>query len=191
MNQQYTITEQYTREKFKLRQPKCQWNGSGRRRFAGLLREPLKLKHFLIPGNNLWLKRGCLIFAFVFFDYLSTLVFCRAPIEEANVFARGFMESYGIPVGLTLFVFAANLPLYVILSFDSHAVSLPPKLGSIVEPVVDLFFGWFVAGLHFSGGTSWFWAASDLTRQALGATLYLALALICAKTHGPRHRMQQ
>jgi len=143
----------------------------------------LSPKCFFIPKNNHWLKRTAIVFSFIFFDYLSTLIFCHAPHWEANIYARIFMESFGIPLGLTLFVFIANLPIYLTLSLDSHIIMLPPKLAITMESFVDILFAWFVAGLHFSGGTSWFWQTSDLTRQILGALLYLLLAFLIIKPH--------
>lgn len=141
------------------------------------------LKYFLFPKNNHWLKRIFLIFSFIFFDYFVTLIFCKAPYEEANLYARGIMESFGIPLGLTLFVLMANLPVYMTLSLDSHIVRFPFKTAIITETSVDVIFAWFVAGLHFSGGTSWFWHAPELTRQSLGMLLYLIVAFLLVKPH--------
>lgn len=143
------------------------------------------LKYFFFPKNNLWLKRTFLVFVFIFFDYLMTLVFCQAPYEEANVFARSFMESFGVPLGLTLFVLVANLPIYVTLSLDSHIVRFPFKMAFVAETFVEVVFAWFVAGLHFGGATSWFWQAPDLMRQASGMLLYLAMASLIVKPHKP------
>jgi hypothetical protein len=131
------------------------------------------------------LKRTVLAFAFILFDYLSTLTFCHAPSDEANAYTRMFMENLGIPLGLTLFVVVANLPIYVTLSLDSHTVRLPPKAAIIIETSVDLVFAWFVAGLHFSGGASWFWTAPTLMRQILGASAYLSMAFLFVKPHKP------
>ena len=141
------------------------------------------LKYFFLPKNNHWSKRILLVFSFILFDYLSTLTFCNMPCEEANPYARSFMEFFGIPFGLTLFVLIANLPIYVTLSLDSYLVRLPPKMAIIAEVFVDLAFAWFVAGLHFSGGTSWFWYAPDLIRQSIGTFLYLTLAFTVVKPH--------
>jgi len=143
----------------------------------------LSLKHFLLPRNNHWLKRTILIFTFILFDYLSTLVFCRVPYEEANLYARAFMETFGIPLGLTVFVLAANLPIYITLSLDSHAIRTSFRTAAILESFVDIVFAWFVAGLHFSGGASWFWHAPDLMRQVSGAFLYLSMAFLFIKPH--------
>lgn len=145
------------------------------------------VKHFLVPKNNHWLKRTFLVFAFILFDYASTLAFCRAPYEEANLYARAFMDSFGIQHGLTLFVLVANLPIYVALCVDSHALRLPPRIAIVGEMGVDAAFAWFVAGLHFSGGSSWFWAVPDLPRQTFGAFLYLVMALVFVKPYRPRY----
>jgi hypothetical protein len=150
-------------------------------------RMALSLKCFLLPKNNHWLKRTLLVFAFILFDYVSTLAFCHAPYEEANLYARVFMDSFGIQRGLTLFVLTANLPIYMALCVDSHAVRLPPKIGVFVEMSVDVVFAWFVAGLHFSGGSSWFWIVPDWPRQAFGALLYLAMALMLLKPYRARY----
>ena len=139
----------------------------------------ISLKHFLVPRNNHWLKRTVLVFAFILFDFFSTLAFCRAPHEEAN--------TYGVPFGLTLFVLVANLPIYMTLSLDSNVIKLSFKTAVVVESFFDLIFAWFVAGLHFSGGTSWFWYAQDSMRQTIGALLYLVMAFLLVKPHKPRY----
>jgi hypothetical protein len=143
------------------------------------------LKQFFLPKNNHWLRRAMLVFAFILFDYFSTLVFCHSTYEEANLYARAFMDSFGIQAGLTLFIILANLPIYVALSFDSHVVKLPSKIATVIEIAVDAAFAWFVAGLHFSGGTSWFWSVPDLPRQTFGAILYLIIAFLLVKPHKP------
>jgi hypothetical protein len=147
----------------------------------------LSSKYLLLPRNSHWLRRTGLVFAFILFDYLSTLVFCRAPHEEANLYARICMENFGIPLGLTLFVLVINLPIYVTLSLDSHVIRLPSRTAMVIEPFIDVMFAWFVAGPHFSGGTSWFWHSPDLMRQVLGTSLYLATAFLFVKPHRPRH----
>lgn len=143
----------------------------------------LSLKRFFIPRNNNWFRRTVLVFAFILFDYLSTLIFCRVPSEEANVFARSFMENFGIPLGLTLFVLVVNLPVYMILSLDSHVIKMSSKTATLVESFVDSVFAWFIAGLHFSGGSSWFWYAPSLMRQVFGALLYLVFAFLFIIPH--------
>lgn len=145
----------------------------------------LVLKWFFLPRNNHWMRRAILVFSFIVFDYVSTLVFCRAPHEEANMFARVFMENLGVPAGLTVFVLLINLPIYMTLSLDSHIIRLPVKMAVVVEILVDLIFAWFIAGPHLSGGASWFWFTSDLTRQACGVAMYLCLVLLVVR---PRHQ---
>ncbi len=139
------------------------------------------VKYLLFPEKNHWVKRICLVFAFIFFDYFVTLLFCHFPQQEANMYARGFMQLFGIPLGLTLFVWVANFPIYATLSLDSHIVRFPSKIAAFVEVFMDLIFAWFVAGLHFRGGTSWFWSSSELVRQFLGTVLYLVIALLIIK----------
>lgn len=143
----------------------------------------IRWKYFLIPRNNHWQRRILLVFSFTLFDYLSTLIFCNIPQKEANLYARAFMEFFGIPFGLTLFVLLANLPIYMTLSLDSYLVKLPSRFAPIIEWSIELVFAWFVAGLHFSGGASWFWYAPDLARQILGAVLYLTMAFLVVKPH--------
>lgn len=133
---------------------------------------------YLVPRNNFWLKRLFILFAFIFMDYMVTLVLCKSPAEEGNLLARSFMEVYGIPLGLTLFDIFAKLPIYALLCLNSHIVNLPPKLLKIAESVVDFTFAWFIAGLHFNGAASWFWFAPDVLRQASGALLYLLIVLV-------------
>lgn len=145
------------------------------------------LKHCFFPKNNHWLKRTGLVSAFIIFDYFLTLVFCRAPWEEANVYARIFMENFGIPFGLTLFVFSVNLPIYVTLCLDSHFVKLPLQVAVVTEIFVDVLFAWFIAGLHFSGGLSWVWYGHEWMRQALGALLYLIAAFLFVKPYKPHY----
>jgi len=137
----------------------------------------LAFRRYLVPKNNRWLKRICIVFGFILLDYFATLAFCTNPAEEANPHLRVFLENYGIVVGLTLFDFLINLPIYLILCFNSHFVNLPTRLSKIVEPLIDLVLAWFLAGAHFSGATSWFWTAPDLTRQAAGFGMYLIVAI--------------
>ncbi|MEM0357301.1 MAG: hypothetical protein QXL77_02875 [Candidatus Bathyarchaeia archaeon] len=145
----------------------------------------IKLRYFLIPNNNHWFRRTVLVFAFILFDYFSTMTFCRAPWEEANVYARFFMENFGIHVGLTLFVVMVNFPVYMLLTFDSHVVRLPGRIAVAAETFTDFVFAWFVAGLHFDGGASWFWSAPSLLRQGLGAVLYLLGTFVFVKPRNP------
>jgi hypothetical protein len=151
------------------------------------LKIKFSLKFLCFPKDNHWLKRIFLVFSFIFFDYFMTLILCQAPFEEANLYARGFMESFGIPLGLTLFVLVANLPIYMTLSLDSHIVEFPCKIAVATETFVDVVFAWFVAGLHFSGGTSWVWHAPQLMRQFLGMLLYLVMAVVLVQPYKPHN----
>ena len=144
----------------------------------------LTLEKYLVPKNNKWLKRICVVFGFILFDYFATLAFCTNPTEEANPHLRMFLENYGIVVGLTMFDFLINLPIYLALCFDSHFVILPTRLTKIVEPLVDLVLAWFLAGAHFSGATSWFWIVPDLMRHAVGFGIYLIIAINLYSTYG-------
>ncbi len=136
---------------------------------------------YLVPKNNLWLKRAYLLFFFIIFDYISTLAFITSPVEEGNLLVRYFMETYGILLGLTLFDLIINIPIYLIISFNSHFANLPPKMAKITNPLIDVFLAWFVAGYHYSGATSWFWTTSDLIRQLTGFTLYMSAILIVSQ----------
>jgi len=91
------------------------------------------------------------------------------------------MEKYGIVLGLTMFDFLINFPIYLILCFNSHVISLPQRLSKIVDPLIDVILAWFLAGFHFSGATSWFWPAPDLLRQATGFGIYLTIAIVSSQ----------
>jgi hypothetical protein len=99
------------------------------------------------------------------------------------------MESLGIPIGLTLFVLVANLPVYITLSLDSYIIKIPSKAAILVEAFVDFAFAWFIAGLHFNGGASWFWQVPSLTRQILGTILYLFMAFLFIKPHKTNYNL--
>jgi hypothetical protein len=141
---------------------------------------PKELK-YLIPKNNSWGRRIFLLFCFIFFDYFVTLVFCSTPTQEANMRARELMEIFGIPLGLTMFNVLMSTPIYVALSLDSHFVRLQYSWLRIVEFCVDIIFAWFIAAPHFNGAASWFWQAPEMLRLALGAGIYLILALTLIK----------
>jgi len=130
-------------------------------------------RKFLVPRGR-WMKRACLLFSFILFDYLVTLALCKTPIMEGNPLARKCMELYGIPLGLTLFVSLINLPVYLTLCLDSVlSRNLPLRILSKVEPVVDMAFSWFIAGVHFNGAASWFWPIPHELRQLAGCAIYL------------------
>lgn len=141
-------------------------------RFLGILK-------YLLPKNNSWTKRLCLLFSFIFLDYLVTLIFCSAPVQEANTRARVFMELYGIPLGLTMFNVLLTLPIYMTLSLDSHFVRLPSPWSKTAEFFLDVTFALFIAAPHFNGATSWFWRAPETLRWTLGACIYLIFAFSC------------
>jgi len=119
------------------------------------------------------------LFSFVLFDLIITWASISCPIEEGNVLARAFMGFFGIYSGLALFGFFITGFLFLILYFCKFLLVNGGRLTLIVGSfVVDACFGWFVAGVHFVGGTSWFWLAPSLLRHCLGAGLYfLALVL--------------
>ncbi|MDG6223435.1 MAG: hypothetical protein IAX21_02820 [Candidatus Bathyarchaeota archaeon] len=133
---------------------------------------------YLIPKNNIWLTRAGLLFGFILLDYLFTLIFINAPYEEGNLLVRYFMETYGIFWGLTIFDILINIPVYLIICMNSHLAPLPSKLSKIVDPIIDAFLAWFVAGYHYNGATSWFWAASGFTRQITGFLIYFAIIMV-------------
>jgi len=133
---------------------------------------------YLVPKNNIWLKRMGLLFGFVLLDYFATLAFCTTMMEEANPHLRVFMENYGIFWGLTIFDFLINLPIYLILCFNSRLISLPARLSKIMNHLVDVILAWFLAGAHFNGAASWFWTAPDLIRQMTGFGIYLFIAML-------------
>ncbi len=132
---------------------------------------------YFVP-KGIWRRRTVLLFSFVFLDYAVTLLFCRTPYAEGNLLARGFMETYGIFVGLTIFDLLMTLPVYAVLCFDSHIIGFAGKHSTKAELLVDLIVGWLIAGAHFNGAASWIWEAPNVTRQALGMFLYEAAALV-------------
>jgi hypothetical protein len=141
------------------------------------------LKYF-IPCKNIWLKRFLVILGFVMFDYLVTLTLCDSPFREANVYARAFMETFGIKPGVTLFNLITIAPLYFIFSIDSHLINLPSRITKISDPLVDFIFAWFVAGTRFNGATSWFWNTMSIIRQMSGAALYILIIFFIVKAYG-------
>lgn len=149
-------------------------------------KQHLYLGRYLVPNNNLWFKRACLLFSFILLDYLATLLFINSPLEEGNLLVRSFMENYGILLGLTIFDILINIPVYLIVCFNSHFVALPSNLSKIVRPIIDVFLAWFVAGYHYSGATSWFWTTSDMMRQLTGFLIYLSITLIVSQASNIR-----
>jgi hypothetical protein len=138
-------------------------------------------REYLVPKNNVWLKRAYLLFGFILLDYLVTLLFITSPLDEGNLLVRSFMQNYGIFWGLTLFDVIINLPIYLIICFNSHFVALPPKFAKIVDPIIDVFLAWFVAGYHYSGATSWFWTSPHLIRQIMGFSIYISIFVVASQ----------
>jgi hypothetical protein len=132
-----------------------------------------------------WFQKTLILSSFVLVDYIITLMFITHPNEEANVFARSFMDAFGVASGLTIFSLLANLPIFILLGlltfYPGHlslATSPFAKLG------LDIPLAWFVAGTHFYGAMSWVVNGPGLLYQLTGATLYLDLIFIL----GLRHR---
>jgi len=132
--------------------------------------------------RNVWVQRTMLLSIFILLDYLVTLFLISYPAEEANAFARSFMEIFGVGLGLSLFCVLINLPIYLILgllAFYSESrrfVALP-----FATPGLDIMFAWFVAGTHFSGALSWISTGSTLLYQSAGALLYLCALFFVSK----------
>lgn len=147
----------------------------------------LHLGTYLIPKNNIWLKRAGLLFGFILLDYLSTLFFINAPLEEGNLLVKYFMETFGIFWGLTIFDILINIPVYLIICMNSHFVQLPSKISKIVDPIIDAFLAWFVAGYHYNGATSWFWLTSGFTRQVAGFVIYFSFMLLVYQASNSQH----
>jgi hypothetical protein len=132
------------------------------------------LTYFVPKGT--WLKRTALLCGFIFLDFLVTVLSCKTPFAEANLYARSFMQSYGIVAGLALFDFLLAIPIYAILVSDSHLIKYTGQHSGKAEFAVDLMLGWLVAGAHFNGAASWLWEAPQLLRQIIGFIIYLAIA---------------
>jgi hypothetical protein len=114
------------------------------------------------------------LFGFVLFDLLITWISVSSPIEEANVLVRAFMSSFGVYPGLALFgCFIMGFLFFILYFCKVLLVNMGKWASLIMSLTLDVCFGWFVAGVHFAGGTSWFWFAPDLVRHCLGAGLYL------------------
>jgi hypothetical protein len=128
------------------------------------------------------------LLSFVLFDVLVTFVSVSGPIEEGNLLTRDFMSFFGVYLGLAFFCFFIAGFLFFTISVCRLLLVNCGKWTLITSSfIVDVCFGWFVAGVHFVGGTSWFWLAPDLLRHCLGAGLYL-LALYVLMTKFWRHQ---
>jgi hypothetical protein len=127
-------------------------------------------------AKSLWAIRFSILFGFVTFDLLSTRYFITALAEEGNSYARFLMQEFGISTGLVLFSMAIAGILALVLYLSKIVVAnRKGTAGLIIALILDLGFGWFVAGMHFIGGTSWFWLAPEIVRGLMGAGLYLVM----------------
>jgi len=131
---------------------------------------------YLVP-RGVWLKRTVLLFAFIFLDYIVTIIFCRTPYAEGNLLARSFMQTYGIVAGLTIFDLLLGIPIYIILCIDSYFIKYTEQYSTKAELMIDLTLGWLIAGAHFNGAASWLWDASGMLRQTVGFIIYEVIAL--------------
>jgi len=131
---------------------------------------------YLIP-KGVWLERTILLLGFIFLDFLITAVSCRTPYAEANLYARDFMQRYGIVQGLALFNLLFVIPIYAVLVLDSHLIEYTQRYRTKTEFIVDVAFGWLIAGARFNGAMSWLWDAPNTIRQAIGFAVYLAIAI--------------
>jgi hypothetical protein len=129
--------------------------------------------------RNGWAQRMLLLALFILLDYITTLLLVSCPSEEANALARGFMETFGVAFGLTIFSLLINLPVFLILgllAFYPRHLSLATS--SFATPGLDIAFAWFVAGTHFSGALSWIVNGPSILYQITGAALYLDILFV-------------
>jgi len=129
--------------------------------------------------RNVWFQRMTLLALFILLDYIITLLLVSHPDEEANVLARGFMNTFGVASGLTIFSLLVNLPVFLILGL----LAFYPGYSSFTSSTfatqgLDIAFAWFVAGAHFSGALSWIVNGPSLLYQITGAALYLAILFV-------------
>ena len=126
--------------------------------------------------NISWTARFFVLQSFVVFDLLVTWLSLSSLVEEGNIFARAFMGILGVPSGLVLFSGIVTLVLLLILWFCSHMFDNTCGMMKTVGIIaLDFSLAWFVAGVHFVGGTSWFWFAPELLRQFIGAGIYFVV----------------
>jgi hypothetical protein len=120
-----------------------------------------------------------LLTLFILLDYITTLSLVSYPSEEANLFARSFMEAFGVTFGLTIFSILINLPIFLILGLLAfYPRHLNFAASSFATQGLDVAFAWFVAGAHFSGALSWVVNGPSLLYQITGAALYLAILFV-------------
>ena len=136
---------------------------------------PSLIKHLIPKGR--WLERTILLLGFIFLDFLVTAISCRTPYAEANLYARSFMQRYGIVQGLALFNFLFVIPIYAVLVLDSHLIEHTQRYRTKTEIIIDVALGWLIAGARFNGAMSWLWDAPHIIRQTTGFAVYLAVAI--------------
>ena len=129
--------------------------------------------------RNVWSQRMLLLALFILLDYITTLLLVSYPTEEANVFARSFMDLFGVAIGLTIFSLVVNLPLFLILGLLAYCPRyLSFAKSPFATPGLDIAFAWFVAGTHFNGALSWIVNGPSLLYQITGAALYLGIFFV-------------
>lgn len=134
--------------------------------------------------RNIWIFRSLTLNSFILFDLLTTMTSISHSSEEGNALARTSIVMFGIYPGLALFgLFVTGLLISILCFCKLLLNGRSGKAFLTYSFFMDICFGWFVAGTHFVGGTSWFWLAPDLLRHCLGAGFYfLLLSLFLLKT---------
>ena len=130
--------------------------------------------HDFLP-KGIWLRRTVALSAFIFFDYLVTIILCKHPANEGNLLARGFMQNYGIVLGLTYFDLLMTTPIYVILCVDSYFIKSSTGHSTLTGLFTDVGLGWIVAGAHFDGAISWLSEMPAIVGQLTGLVLYVLI----------------
>ena len=132
--------------------------------------------------KDVWTYRFIILLGFLLFDLTTTLVSISSPSQEGNALARTSMMHFGTHFGLVLFGFFIVTFLVIILWFCKFLFSGKDKWTFFVGIfVVDVSLGWFIAGVHFVGATSWFCFSSEFLRHCLGTSIYfLTLYLLIA-----------
>ncbi len=129
-----------------------------------------------------WATRFLILQGFIVFDLSLTWLSISSLAEESNIIARGLMQVIGPWSGLILFSGIITGVLFLVLLFCSHMFDnvngLVKSAGTIA---LDFGLAWFVAGVHFAGGTSWCWLAPQFLRHLIGANIYLAAIAVSWK----------
>lgn len=135
--------------------------------------------------RNVWFQKMLLLSSFILLDYVVTLLLVSYPNEEANVFARSFMDVFGVAFGLTIFSLLVNLPVFLILGLFAFYPRCSGLAASpFVTPGLDIALAWFVAGTHFNGALSWMVSGPSLLYQLTGAALYLDFLFVLSIRRG-------